>query len=223
MEKIIKILSCLIGVLMGQMVSAKTIVVADKTDSVGIEAATVVCGLAGGADQKKVYSSERGVVKLPDNTVKIEVSRLGYEPVKADIFLVGDTLFMTPNAWLREVTVSAQRNNFKILSDRYVYDVASDSTLRNATTFDAFRNIPILNVSLNGQISSMQGKQLTYKVNGLVDPILWGDLQTAFLSLRARYVSRIEIVENSISRSAIFSARANTCSGVFQAFSSSRK
>lgn len=189
-------LFCLMILLIEPALSAKTIVVADKTDSVGIESVTVVCSLAGGEDSKRLLSSDRGVVKLPDNAVKIQASRLGYEPVKTDMFLVGDTLFMTPNSWLREVTVKAERNNFKILSDRYIYNVASDSTLRDRSTFEAFRKIPILNVSLNGQISSMQGKQLTYKVNGLTDPILWGDLQNAFLSLKARYVSRIEIVEN---------------------------
>ncbi|MDE6280124.1 MAG: outer membrane beta-barrel family protein, partial [Paramuribaculum sp.] len=189
-------LFCLVFALVCAELSAKTIVIADKTDSVGIESATVVCSLAGDEGSKKLLSSDRGVVKLPDNTVKIQASRLGYEPVKTDMFLVGDTLFMTPNAWLREVTVKAERNNFKILSDRYIYDVSSDSTLRDLSTFEAFRKIPILNVNLNGQISSMQGKQLTYKVNGLIDPILWGDLQTALLSLKARHVSRIEIVEN---------------------------
>lgn len=97
---------------------------------------------------------------------------------------------------LNEVTATGVRQLFKIKSDRYVFYVASDSTLQELSTFDAFKKIPILNVNLNGSISSMQGKTLIYKLNGLRDPLLQGDLQSILLSLRAKYVKRIEFVEN---------------------------
>ena len=94
---------------------------------------------------------------------------------------------------LQEVTVSAIRNKFHVKSDRYIYDVASDSALIGKSAFEALGRIPILNATIDGNISSMQGKNLVYKVNGLSSPMLTGDLQTALRSLKADYIKRIEL------------------------------
>ncbi|MDE6222809.1 MAG: outer membrane beta-barrel family protein [Muribaculaceae bacterium] len=96
---------------------------------------------------------------------------------------------------LKEFTVIGSTNHMKLKPDGYIYDVENDSTLRNKWALDIFRQIPTLDVNLNGDVLSMQNKQLVYKLNGVTDPWL-ADMKNFLLSLSSNYVKRIEFTNN---------------------------
>lgn len=185
-------------ILLSQYLYGDSIIIADKELKTPIPSATVLVWIENGDASLKLMSDNMGIVEMPVNANRVIVRKFGYEERKITDcrFLEGDTIFLDMGYVLREVTVSAIRNKFQVKSDRYVYDVASDSTLIGKSTFEALGRIPVLNATIDGNISSMQGKNLVYKVNGLSNPMLTGDLQTALRSLKADYIKRIELKDN---------------------------
>ena len=185
-------------ILLSRYSFAGNIVIADKEQKAPIPSAVVlVCGTDSKAPVK-LESDDAGIVNIPENAFRLIVRKFGYDERKISKFSYseGDTIFLKLGYVLHEVAISAIRNNFHVKSDRYIYDVASDSALIGKSTFEVLGRIPILNVTLDGKISSMQGKNLVYKINGLTDPLLSGDLETALRSLKADYVKQIELRTN---------------------------
>lgn len=187
-------LSCCI-ILLSQYLYGDNVVIADKELKTPIPAAVVSVWIEISDAVLKLRSDDSGIVRIPENAIRITVRKFGYEEtnVNARTYSGGDTIFLDMGYILQEVTVSAIRNKFHVKSDRYIYDVASDSALIGKSAFEALGRIPILNATIDGNISSMQGKNLVYKVNGLSSPMLTGDLQTALRSLKADYIKRIEL------------------------------
>lgn len=195
MRRLLFLAVCVSAVL---QLSAREVVVADNASKESIPSAKVSVWISGSDNPMEMLSDNSGRVFLPDNVVKISVKKFGYEDKTIDSHMPaeGDTIKLDLGYILKEVSVSAIKNHFRIKSDSYVYDVAADSALIGKSTFDALGRIPILNTTIDGSISSMQGKQLVYKVNGLANPLLSGDLQTALRSLKAEHVKRIELKNN---------------------------
>lgn len=192
-NRIIALACCMM--LLSQYLYGDNIIIADKELKTPIPSAIVSVWVENSDSPLKLMSDDAGYVRIPENAIRITVKKFGYEEKKISdyIYSESDTIFLELGYVLREVTVSAIRHKFHVKSDRYIYDVASDSTLIGKSTFDALGRIPILNATIDGNISSMQGKNLVYKVNGLSNPMLTGDLQTALRSLKADYVKRIEL------------------------------
>lgn len=192
-NRIIALSYCII--LLSQYLYGDNVIIADKELKTPISAAVVSVWIENSDVALKLISDDSGIVKIPKNATRLTIRKLGYEEQKlnARIYSEGDTIFLEMGYILREVTVSAIRNKFHVKSDRYVYDVASDSALVGKSAFEALGRIPILNTTIDGHISSMQGKNLVYKVNGLSSLTFTGDLQTALRSLKADYIKRIEL------------------------------
>lgn len=197
MKQYILIFCCFI-LLLSQSVYGDNIVIADKQTKEPVESALVSIWTRNSDKPSQLYTTATGYVELPDSVIRITVNKFGYEKkdIKNKTFFEGDTLFLELGYVLREVHVSAIRHFFRVKSDRYIYDVDSDSTLIGRSTLDALSKIPILNVTINGDVSSMEGKNITYKVNGITDPLITGNLQAALRLLKAKYVKRIEMRNN---------------------------
>ncbi len=189
-KRIIALSYCIIFLF--QFLYGDNVIIADKESKTPISSAVVSVWIENSDAPLKLMSDDSGIVKIPENTIRLTIRKFGYEEKKLNdhIYSEGDTIFLEMGYILREVTVSAIRNKFHVKSDRYIYDVASDSALIGKSTFEALGRIPILNATIDGNISSMQGKNLVYKVNGLSNPMLTGDLQTALRSLKADYIKR---------------------------------
>lgn len=93
---------------------------------------------------------------------------------------------------LPEFLVTANRDYFKVKGPgKFSYEVAKDSTLRNANTVEALRNVPILDARADGQVSAMDGKALEFRLNGLHDPML-SNLSQALTAIPANVIKRID-------------------------------
>ncbi len=193
--RVIALLSCILTIF--NTAYGRDIVIADKDTKQPIQHAKVSVWSSKSDKHLNVQSDKSGQVKIPTESVRISIHRFGYDHIEAlEVSNSSDTVFMTPGNTLREISVSAARRNFIVKSDRYIYDVASDSALTGKSVLDALGRIPILNTTLEGNVSSMQGKRLIYKINGLVNPLLTGDLPTVLRNIKADYVKRIELSDN---------------------------
>lgn len=93
---------------------------------------------------------------------------------------------------LSELVVSANKDFFKITGpNKFSYEVDKDSTLKNANTIEALRNVPILDTKPNGEISAMNGRKLSFKLNGLHDTMLT-DISQALTAIPASVIKKIE-------------------------------
>lgn len=98
---------------------------------------------------------------------------------------------------LDEIMVVVKKDYFNIKGpNKFVYEVAKDSTLRDAMAIDALKNVPILDAKSNGEVSSMNGKPLVFKINGLRDPLL-SNLSQALTALPANSLKSIEFKNNN--------------------------
>lgn len=97
------------------------------------------------------------------------------------------------NYTLDEITVVARRRLFKYSANKFEYNIAGDSTLKNENLLKAFKQIPILEVRGDNQVSSMEGLPLVYKMNGLKDPMLSGDIAQVLTALPASLISKVEL------------------------------
>lgn len=96
---------------------------------------------------------------------------------------------------LQEVVVKARADFFKIKGpDKFSYEVWKDSTLRDAMTIDALKKVPILNAANDGEVSSMNGNPLVFKINGLRDPLL-SNLSQALTAIPANTLKSIDFSE----------------------------
>lgn len=94
--------------------------------------------------------------------------------------------------FLKEVSVSARKNLYEIRPDVIIYDVNSDSSLMKKTSYEALRNVPLLNVQRNGTVRSVGNWPIEYLVNGLHDQAVSNNIYDALESLDAKYLKRIE-------------------------------
>lgn len=94
---------------------------------------------------------------------------------------------------LDEIIVAARKRLFKYSANKFEYNIAGDSTLMNANLLQAFKRIPILEVKVNNQVSSMEGLPLIYKLNGLKDPMLSGDIAQVLTALPSSLISKVEL------------------------------
>lgn len=99
-----------------------------------------------------------------------------------------DNSFLT----LSEVVVKAKRDYFKVSGpNKFVYEVAQDSTLKDARAIDALKNVPILDTRKDGKVRALNGRKLRFKINGLNDPLL-KSLEQALLAIPANVIRAIE-------------------------------
>lgn len=100
-----------------------------------------------------------------------------------------------PTTILKEVSVKARRDLYKTRPDVIIYDVKADSSLIGKSSFDALRNVPLLNVERNGNVHSVGDWPIEYTVNGAHDRTISGNIHDALESLDAKYLKRIEVLE----------------------------
>lgn len=94
---------------------------------------------------------------------------------------------------LDEIVVTANQDLFKIKgANHFVYEVYKDSSLKDADALKALSKIPVLKTSKLGNVSSMDGKKLVFKINGLSDPLLY-NLQQALTAIGANTIKSIEL------------------------------
>lgn len=104
-----------------------------------------------------------------------------------------DSTSVSFQKWIDEVVITSKRPLYQNRADVMIYDVSADSTLIGKSSFDALRNAPMLIVERNGKVRAMGNYSIEYRVNGLRDNILSGNIRDATESLQAKYLKRIEV------------------------------
>lgn len=193
---------CLLLVVQGR-VAARTLVVADAGSREPVEyAQMILSGVkvkafvhaesdASGRmtfDESKVSASERCVIR-----------RMGYKEVRVDVTALEalpDTVWMEPLSMMPAAVVTGSKSLIRLRPDRMVYDVSRDTTLRGKTAYEILQRLPLLIVSNTGSITTVDDKPIEYKVNGLRNVMVSGDIRNALKSLPADVFQSVEFIHD---------------------------
>lgn len=186
-------------------------VIADKTSNNPIEFASVeLLKISDSSVVKGTVTDAKGKFnfdQVKNGNYLLRYSFIGYEktfvPVSADRARVNMgtlpiTLITTP---VNNVTVTATRALLNTSIDRKSYDVTKDIMAQSGTASDVLKNIPSVEVDLDGNVSLRGSGDVMILINGRTSPLL-GKLNKAEVlqQFPANTIERIEVITNPSAR-----------------------
>ena len=94
------------------------------------------------------------------------------------------------------VTVAASKPTVQVLPDRTVYSLSKNIQSSTSSLSDVLRNLPSIDVDIQGNVSLRGDTNVTILINGKPSPLLAGDRASALQQIPANMVDRIEIITN---------------------------
>ena len=181
--------------------------VIDSVSGEPLEFATLV--LIQSRDEKQLD----GVISEPDGSFKItevkngkyklNISFLGYENrilegvettlEKPDLDL--GTIYMTPSGInLAEVVVSDQAALVENRIDKLVYNAEKDGTTTGGDAADVLRNVPLLSVDLEGNVSLRGSSNILILINGRPSTMFGSNIAEALKTIPADQIKTVEVI-----------------------------
>jgi len=106
------------------------------------------------------------------------------------------TIALEPDASRGEVNVTAQREFMTVEIDRTSYKAADILTAQGGTAADVLKNIPTIEVDIDGKVSLRGNQNVVIQINGR-PAMLTGDQLAMFMrSLPASSIDRVEVIPN---------------------------
>lgn len=145
-----------------------------------------------------VQTNETGqfvIPKLPMNQVNLRISYVGYQPYqqRIDDLQAPVTVYLTPNAnALKEVTVTAQKNDLTLTPEKRVFDVTKNLTATGGTAENLLKNVPSLTLDESGN-ASLRNMATTIYVNGK-------PTQLTLAQIPANQIESVEVISNPSAR-----------------------
>ena len=103
----------------------------------------------------------------------------------------------TPKEGPKEtVTVKAIKPSVQVLPDRTVYSLEKDIQSSTSTLSDVLRNLPSVDVDIQGNVSLRSDSNVTILIDGKQSPLLAGNRADALQQIPASMVDRIEVITN---------------------------
>lgn len=125
----------------------------------------------------------------------IQISCIGYSTKCISFYDVKDTICLdATHTELDGIVINAKQPSFvKLSPGMFSYEIEKDPDAFKKSTFDVMYKIPLLVVSKNSGISAEGAKNIIYELNGMRDPIFYGDITKVLQALRASSLKRIEV------------------------------
>lgn len=151
------------------------------------------------------HSDKEGSIELnfnPKSTLTdIRIQRTGYGVTtihNSTLESLPDTIFMHQNMALNEVTIETGTKLYSQDGAKMIYHVANDSSMQNATGYEALKRIPALEVG-GWNVSAINGKKLTFLLNGARDLSLRYSTMECLFKIQAKRLKQIEVTDDSLS------------------------
>lgn len=134
--------------------------------------------------------------KLPFGGYRIRVSFIGYKTYEEKIFInfqnldkdLGNIMLEQDVALLKEVTVTEEKAQLQMAIDRKIFNVDKDISARGGTALDVMKNVPTVNVDVDGN-ATLRNTGVTIYVDGRPTTL---QLQ----QIPADQIDRIEVITN---------------------------
>jgi len=180
--------------------------VIDATSNVPLEYVTIAIynlndnALVGGTVTNQ--SGEFKIEKVAIGEYKIVFSFLGYEPFtipKVEITEANDKIGLgtiklgAQSTGLEEVEVKGQRDNIRYKLDKKIVDVDKQLTAISGSAVDVLRNVPSINVDIEGNVVLRGSSGFKVLINGVPSVL---ESSEALQQIPANSIENIEIITN---------------------------
>lgn len=141
--------------------------------------------------------------QLRPGPYRLQTSVVGYMPY-TDTILVDPQhpqlqlgiLSITSGRTLGEVEISDQRNEFQLEIDKKVFNVEKNSIAAGGSALDALRQVPTVNVDIDGNISLRGSENLLVFINGKPSGLTVQNRTQILQQIPASNIERIELITN---------------------------
>jgi hypothetical protein len=141
---------------------------------------------------------------LAPGNYRVRVSYLGYKPVTmtaaitpaAQAANLGTVSMQTDAIAVEGVTAEAQRSAVTVQVDRTVYNMKEMPAASGGNTTDLLRNIPELDVDVDGNVKLQGSQSVAVHLNGRPAPLRGEALKNFLQSMPADRIDKVEIIPN---------------------------
>ncbi len=148
------------------------------------------------------------IANVPEGTYSLRFSLLSYSrktlsPVRFEgtgTMDVGTIQLIESPVDLQEVVVEGERAIFVQEIDRKVYNVEQDVAATSGSASDLLRNIPSVEVDIEGSVSLRGSSDVLILINGKNSPLMGDNRAEVLQQMPANTIERIEVITNPSAR-----------------------
>lgn len=186
--------------------------VIDKITKRPIEFASVVLVQLPDSSTTGTVTDKRGkflIDKVDTGTYVLQCSFIGFGNMQTDPFTIATN---TPNHTLAtielvndsksltDVTVTGRKSMLNTSIDRKVYNVEQDIMSRSGSASDILKNVPSIEVDIDGNVSLRGAGDVMILINGKPSPLMGSSRAEVLQQLPANSIERIEVITNPSAR-----------------------
>lgn len=156
---------------------------------------------------KSNAKGEFQIMNVPLGTYKLSASSIGYNSKTIDKFIVDNTsikignLILSNNSKeLKDIVIVGEKNSIELGIDKKTFNVDKNITSAGGTAEDLLRNVPSVNVDLDGNVSIRGKDGVNLLVDGKPSSMFGNDVATALQNIPAASIESIEVITNPSSK-----------------------
>ncbi|MEO5945690.1 MAG: TonB-dependent receptor [Chitinophagaceae bacterium] len=198
------------GNLFGQSLNTITGIIQDKTSKQPIEFATVqLLQLPDSTVLKTTVTDKKGKFTIEDvqsGNYIVSYTFIGYSQTILSVTVdqkkenLGQIELETLSTSLAEVTVTGRKSLLSTSIDRKVYNVSQDIMAQSGVASDILKNIPSVEVDIDGTVNLRGSSDVMILINGRPSPLMGRSRAEVLQQLPANSIERIEVITNPSAR-----------------------
>lgn len=187
--------------------------ISDRNNKKPVEFASIVLiKLPDSVQQKGTATDRRGRFTLEDvalGTYIIRYSFIGFETQESIPFTLSENS-LTYNTGtieldnlasnLKEVVVTGRKSMLNTGIDRKIYNVDQDIMSSSGSATDILKNVPSVEVDIDGVVSLRGSADVLILINGKPSPLMGSSRAEVLQQLPANSIERIEVITNPSAR-----------------------
>jgi outer membrane receptor protein involved in Fe transport len=132
-----------------------------------------------------------GLAKYKD-TINVEQSQ--------QLVDLGTITLRPTSAAMGEVNVSAERESIELTPEKKVFNVEKNATVTGGTAADVLKQVPTVDVDVNGNISVRGSSNLVIQINGKQSGFAGSDRAALLQQIPANLIEKVEVITNPSAR-----------------------
>ncbi len=185
--------------------------VSDATTNEKLEYATIT--LKSENNPAKILgtkSKETGlftIENIPYGKYSLSISSIGYESkifksytIDKEFINLNSIQLYSNSKKLKNVTIIGEKASMEIGIDKKTFNVDKNITSAGGTAADILRNVPSVNVDLDGNLSLRGKENVTLLVDGKPSAMFGNDAATALATIPASSIESVEVITNPSSK-----------------------
>lgn len=155
------------------------------------------------ADKKGKFSLEN----VNNGNYVLLCTFIGYEKVKTPLTVTnqqrinaGTILISSFSQSMNEVVVTSKKSLLNTSIDRKIYNVGQDIMAQSGSASDILKNIPSVEVDIDGGVSLRGSSEVMILINGKPSPLMGKSRAEVLQQLPANSIERIEVITNPSAR-----------------------